>query len=157
VEEVRVMLQFAQTRGIRVLDTAALYGTSEEVLGECNAAEKFKIVTKTIQFRKDRITREDADQMEREFRESLRKLNRESVYGLLLHNCDDALVPGGEHLLERLLALREKELAERVGVSAYNPQQVERVLALAPIQLLQVPFNAFDQRFEQSGMFAELK
>ena len=156
-DEVRAMLSFASSSGIEVLDTAALYGSSEEVLGQCLFDARFRIVTKTHHFRKARITRDDADTLEGTFHESLRKLGRDSVYGLLLHNCDDALSPGGELLLERMSALQSRGLVRKTGVSAYTPEQVERVLEIAQISLVQVPFNVMDQRFQREGVFAHLK
>jgi aryl-alcohol dehydrogenase-like predicted oxidoreductase len=47
-DEVRHILTLAAERGVRVLDTAALYGNSESVLGAAlPAGIDFRIVTKT--------------------------------------------------------------------------------------------------------------
>ena len=46
-EEINRILNYAKEVGIDTLDTASLYGNSEEVLGQFNLSE-FKVVTKTI-------------------------------------------------------------------------------------------------------------
>jgi aryl-alcohol dehydrogenase-like predicted oxidoreductase len=57
-DEVARILELARDEGIAVLDTAALYGTSREVLADClPASHGFKIVTKTPQFRKAQLPR----------------------------------------------------------------------------------------------------
>jgi aryl-alcohol dehydrogenase-like predicted oxidoreductase len=155
--EVLAILQFALENGITLVDTAAMYGSSEQRLGECLGNSDFRIVTKTPHFRKSNITSDDAGRLETTFRDSLRKLRRASVYGLLLHNCDDALTPGGERLFDRMADIQHRGLVEKFGVSAYTPEQVERVLDRFPITIVQVPYNVFDQRFERSGTLARLK
>ena len=45
-DEVKRILDFAHKNGIDILDTASLYGNSEEILGQFDLS-KFKIVTKT--------------------------------------------------------------------------------------------------------------
>jgi aryl-alcohol dehydrogenase-like predicted oxidoreductase len=155
--EVSAILQFALENGITLVDTAAMYGSSEQILGECLRNLDFKIVTKTPHFGNSNITNDDADRLETTFSESLRKLRRASVYGLLLHNCDDALAPGGERLFARMAGLQQRGLIKKVGVSAYTPEQVERVLDRYPFMIVQVPYNVFDQRFERTGTLARLK
>jgi aryl-alcohol dehydrogenase-like predicted oxidoreductase len=156
--ETRAILGVALRAGVTLLDTAPMYGASEDVLGRCARNEEaFQVVTKTLHFRKRRILREDADDLEATFHESLRRLRRESVYGLLLHNCDDGIADGGELLLERMLELTRRGLMQKFGVSVYTPEQTERVLEKCPITLVQVPFNVLDQRFERRGTLALLK
>jgi len=160
MNEVVRILAYASANDVSVLDTAALYGESEEVLGKVLSGENrtpFKIVTKTPGFRKAILTEKDADVLEQTFLDSLKKLHRPSVYGLLLHDCDDAKTPGSEIILERMKQLRSRGLVQKIGVSAYNPVQVDRVMERTSIDIVQVPFNVLDQRFQRSGCFSRLK
>ncbi len=50
-DEVRRVLGDAHRAGVRLVDTASLYGDSEEVLGRCfPAGHEFRVVTKTPKF-----------------------------------------------------------------------------------------------------------
>jgi aryl-alcohol dehydrogenase-like predicted oxidoreductase len=152
------MLALAMRAGVDVVDTAPAYGTSEEVLGLCMRGDDFyRIVTKTPHFNRAKIVQSDAERLETTLHESLQHLGRDAIHGLLLHNCEDCLAEGGERLLERMAQLVQRGLVQKFGVSAYSPEQVERVLDRYPITLVQFPFNVLDQRFERSGTLTRLK
>lgn len=157
-DEVCRILELAAREGIAVLDTATLYGTSEEALGDClPASHGFKVVTKTPHFRTSKITPEDALQLGSVFNNSLRKLGQRQVYGLLVHHADDLLAEGGEHLMGAMLELKAKGQVAKVGVSVYDGDQIDRILDKYDIDLVQVPVNVFDQRLLVSGKLAALK
>ncbi len=159
-KEVVRILEKAADNGISLLDTAPLYGASETVLGESldgQLGAAFRIVTKTPAFHKASLTSEDADSLERTFFESLKRLRRPGVYGLLLHHCEDAMAPGSEILFERMSMLRANGLVQKMGVSAYSPAQVDQVIERHAIDIVQAPFNLLDQRFRRSGCFARVK
>ena len=46
------------------------------------------------------INNDDANELRRSFEQSLVKLNRDRVYGLLMHDCNDLFKPGGEKLFK---------------------------------------------------------
>jgi len=157
-EEVTEILAVAQRNGIRVIDTAALYGSSEEVLGNAlPTGNQFKLVTKTVRFDTDTITSADASLLEQAFVSSLQKLRCPSVYGLMVHNVADVLAHGGGRLMDRLTALKQRGLVTKIGVSVYTAEQIEMVLELFEIDLIQLPINVFDQRLLQGGQLAKLK
>jgi aryl-alcohol dehydrogenase-like predicted oxidoreductase len=141
------MLELAGREGLTVIDTAHLYGDSERVLGGALPPdESFRFVTKTPRFGGTIITERDADLLESALEQSLKLLRRSRVYGLLIHHAPDALAEGGERLFARMVALKERGKVERIGVSVYDPDQLERALERHPIDLVQVPFNVLDQR-----------
>jgi len=152
------ILEVARQRGIRVIDTAALYGNSEEVLGRCLPKDHdFDIVTKTLRFSKGQITPGDADQLEQTFKHSLLTMSTESAYGLLIHHVDDLFIDGGHHLMERMLGLKQQGLVRKIGASVYTAVQIDRLLDRYAIDLIQIPINVFDQRLLRSGHLAKLK
>jgi aryl-alcohol dehydrogenase-like predicted oxidoreductase len=145
--EVARMLMLAEASGIRVLDTALQYGDSESVLGEnLPAGTQLQVVTKSPQFGAQQLTDAHADELECALEASLRKLQRDRVYGLLLHHAPDALAPGSDRLFDRLQRLKQRGWVEKVGVSVYDPDQLENILDRHPIDLVQIPFNVLDQR-----------
>lgn len=156
--EVREILLLAASSGIRVLDTAAGYGQSEEVLGECSDSDwPFKIVTKTPAFGGVTAGTAECDRLGATFRESLRKLRRQKVYGLLAHHASDLLAPGGERLVGAMLDLKARGLVEKVGASVYSGAQIDALLERFPIDIVQLPLNVLDQRLLASGHIRALK
>ena len=93
----------------------------------------------------------------RMFLESLERLGCERVVGLLVHNADNLLIPGGERLWDLLQALKAEQRLQRIGVSVCHPEQLARILDRYRIDLVQLPFNIYDQRFAQTGMLRDLK
>lgn len=152
------ILETGAANGLRVLDTAALYGDSEAVLGEILPdGHPFRVVTKSCKFQSACITVQDAQQLEQTLHRSLFRLKQSSVYGLLLHSADDLLAEGGHLLMERLLSMKERGLVSKVGVSVYAPSQVEMILKRFSIDLIQVPVSILDQRLIQGGHLSALK
>jgi aryl-alcohol dehydrogenase-like predicted oxidoreductase len=156
--EVRVILTAAYEFGVRFIDTAALYGNSEEVIGRAMPPDtNFNIVTKTVAFSKQVLDEIDAQHLEDAFRTSLIKLRMPSVYGLLMHRADDLLLPGGELLMNRLSWLKKEGVVSKIGVSVYSSQQIDQVLDRFSIDLIQLPINVLDQRLLRSGHLEKLK
>jgi aryl-alcohol dehydrogenase-like predicted oxidoreductase len=158
LQEVRNILVEAAKVGVRVIDTAALYGTSEEVLGQALwEGHKFAIVTKTVKISNAEVGPADVDDLYLGFQDSLTKLQQSAVYGLLLHDADDLLKPGGHYLWDCMLRLKEEGKVQKIGISVYTAQQIEAVLAIYQIDLIQLPINVLDQRLLRNGQLAALK
>jgi aryl-alcohol dehydrogenase-like predicted oxidoreductase len=150
--EVARILAFAHANGVDTLDTAPLYGDSEAVLGRSlRSAADFSIVTKTGKFDRRPIADEDADELESSLRRSLDSLRTDRVYGLLCHRVGDLLAPGGELLWQRMRHLQQTGVVTKIGVSLYEPPELDAVLERFPIDIVQLPMNAFDNRFEIYG------
>ncbi|QLE59133.1 aldo/keto reductase [Nostoc sp. TCL26-01] len=157
-EEVEKILNLAVENGIQVLDTALAYGTSEEVLGKMLPLNhKFKIITKTPHFSKSCITYDDAQFLEDSFYKSLRTLNQESIYGLLIHNVNDVFVENGHFLIDKMLDFQKYGLIEKIGVSLYTGEDIDKILERYTIDLIQLPINILDQRLIRSGHLYKLK
>ena len=155
-ETVTALLREARHYGVKVLDTASLYGKSEAVLGE-NSLEGFKIVTKTSSFKTPHISDIEANQLKKTFQQSLGLLSCNKIYGLLIHHAEDLLVPGGDRLLVAMRELKEKGVVEKIGVSVYDSMQVDAVLKKFKPDLIQLPLNVLDQRMLASGHLELLK
>lgn len=156
-EAARILAVAAQS-GVRILDTAALYGNSEEVLGRfLPRCHPFSIVTKTPGFGSDCPGKDNARLLEDTFHRSLAKLGQPSTYGLLIHHADDLLAPDSDLIMERMLSLKRRGLVEKIGVSVYTGRQIDQMLDNYPLDLIQLPINALDQRLLSGGHLARLK
>lgn len=153
---VSAILSEARERGVNVLDTAALYGDAESVLGR-NSLESFRVITKTPRFATSTITQEHASELVEVFHRSLKRLSSESVYGLLAHHADDLLSPGGERLWRAMSRLKEEGLVEKIGASIYDGEKVDALLERFSPDIVQVPLSVLDQRMLLNGHLERLK
>jgi len=158
LEEVSHILDLAQQEGVAVIDTAAGYGNSEEVLGKClPKSHRFQIVTKTRRFNKETISPADAKDMAADFYRSLEKLRQKSIYGLLVHHPDDLLAENSCWLIEALNDFKRQKLVRKIGVSVYSADQIDDLLNRMEIDLIQLPISVLDQRLLMSGHLKKLK
>lgn len=157
-DEVARILALAEREGIGLLDTAALYGDSEAVLGSAlRRGHPFRIVSKTLKFDVARISQADASALRAGFENSLRRLRQDRIHGLLIHTAADLLRPGGDLLWAVLTELKREGLVEKIGVSVYTGSEIESILARFGPDLVQLPLNVLDQRLLANGQLARLK
>lgn len=146
-EDVAAILETAAESGIGVLDTAPAYGTAEQVLGEVlPAAHRFRIVTKTPHLGGLRHDGDIRQAVLDAFAASRAKLRRDRLAGLLTHNANDLLRPGGPALWAAMAGLKRAGEVERIGASVYSAGQLDAVLERYPLDLVQLPWNAVDGR-----------
>ncbi len=158
LEEVEAILNVASLSGIEVLDTAFGYGESEDSLGNVSTGvDGFKIIAKTVLINKNSILEEDVKKLEYSFKESLARLKVKSVYGLLIHNANDLLVEGGRKLFAAMKELKEEGFVQKIGLSAYYPEELDNACNLYDIDIVQFPLNILDQRMVTSGQLKKLK
>ena len=156
-DEAGRILDKAREVGIRVVDTAAAYGNSEEVLGQLlRSGDQFALVTKTVPIRAARIGEADMARIEVGFEASLSRLCRPGVDALLVHHAEDLLVPGGDRIYARLEQWRAAGKLKRIGVSVYDQSQIEQLFERYSLDVVQLPLNVFDQRLVASGTLSEL-
>ena len=154
-QEVKKILNYARSKQIALLDTAPAYGYSEEIIGGINNSE-FQVVTKTRHFDTLKITNDEVSLLNKDFNNSLKKLNQIKIYGLLIHNADDLLKPGGEKILDLLQQFKQTNKLMKVGVSVYDHIKLHSILDNFDIDMVQLPFNIIDRRMLDSGMLTSL-
>lgn len=149
--------------GIREFDTAQEYGESEQVLGEAFSAlgieHRARVITKLA---KD-IDLNNVEAVAKAVRQSITNLGVPKLYALLLHKEEllDKLIlnnpplpplnlRGGED--DGILNLRGGDLVEHIGISVYSPERALQVLEMDGIDIIQIPTNILDRRFENVGV-----
>jgi len=158
ITEVREILDLAGCENISVIDTASVYGNSEEVIGNnLPKNSDFSIVTKTPIFTNKSIAQKDVVTLKDTFLCSLKNLKQASIYGLLIHAPDDLLKKGGNALWDTMYDLKNQGLVKKIGISVYNGEQIDRILENFLPDLIQLPLNVFDQRLLHSGHLTKLK
>jgi aryl-alcohol dehydrogenase-like predicted oxidoreductase len=138
------------------LDTAIAYGNSEENIGATESVG-FDIVTKLppLSGAETSVTQ----WVQSQIKNSLAKLKRNSVYGLLLHNPADLLASNGDELLAALINLKRDGLIKKFGVSIYAPTELDSLYSQIPSfrpDIVQTPLNVIDQSIASSGWLTRL-
>ncbi len=158
MQVVRNILSDARDAGISLVDTAAGYGTSESVLGECLPVfPEIGVVTKTAVIASPTIDVEEIRKIREGVFRSLEALQRSQLDGLLVHNGRDLLKPGGEAIAEFLMSLKSSGSVGRIGVSVYEAKEIDRILEIFQPDIVQLPLNILDQRLIRSGHIRALQ
>jgi aryl-alcohol dehydrogenase-like predicted oxidoreductase len=156
-QQVAEVLDYAWREGIRTLDTANAYGDSEVVLGRnLSPTHDFEIVTKTVPVAATTIDATVIQEVERGLRTSLERLGVQNVHGVLVHQADNLIVPGGERLYELLAAWKQAGRIRHIGVSVYDSRQLLQVTERFRVDIVQLPLNVFDQRMLRDGSVGRL-
>jgi aryl-alcohol dehydrogenase-like predicted oxidoreductase len=159
--EAEKILQYAFKQGVNTLDTASSYGNSEDVISDflCKYSNGgyWNIITKTPNFKGSLIDNKQLDKSIESFKLSQKKLGEKNIYGLLIHNCNNLFLPGGEKLLHMLEGLKKKGVIKKIGVSLYSSEQIDFLLDNYSIDLVQLPVNILDQRLIKNGRLDKLK
>jgi spore coat polysaccharide biosynthesis protein SpsF (cytidylyltransferase family)/diketogulonate reductase-like aldo/keto reductase len=158
------ILNYSWEHGINTFDTAPTYGNSEKIIGTFkstivnNKIEDLKIISKLPALEiNDTIKFDDLYTLIRkQLLHSLNDLKIDSMPIYLLHNAPDLLFNNGI-LVECLNQLKKEGLLKRIGVSVYNPWEVETMLNFKEIDIIQVPLNIFDHRLIETGLLKTLK
>lgn len=159
ISEVINILNVASQNNIRVIDTAAMYGSSEDAIGVSlpHINYHFDVVTKTPKFSSPAISEDDIYLFEDTFFKSLSKLKQPYVYGLLIHDSENLRKPNGNLFLKKMMEFKQEGLVKKVGVSVYTGDQIDYIIGEYEIDLIQLPMNILDQRLLLSGHLTKLK
>lgn len=144
----------ALDRGIRLVDTAPVYGfgRSEEIVGRALAAygERDRIVLATkvgLDWTGEGIRRNSTpERLQREVDDSLRRLRTDYIDLYQIHWPDEGTP--FEETARTLESLRQSGKIRAVGVSNFSPEQMARLGAVVPIATAQPPYNLFERGIE---------
>lgn len=150
--EVTDILQYAMDSGISTLDTASEYGTSELVLGNVGVSS-FEVVTK---FPAQLPAANQTSWAISSVTSSLRRLRVPNIHGVLFHRPEHVSAFDPDSLQSCIEELRLLGYVQKVGVSVYCPSDLDDVLRVFTPDIVQLPYNAFDQRFRTSGWLDRL-
>ncbi|RHZ70015.1 hypothetical protein CDV55_104331 [Aspergillus turcosus] len=149
-EQVEEFLQVLERNNVKTIDTAQVYGTSEELLGQTNAPKRFVIDTKFgAGFIPGGSTKE---QVIKAGDESLQKLRTDSVDVYYLH-APDRQTPF-EETLAGINELHKAGKFKHFGLSNFRPDEVQDVVRIAKEKGYVLPsvyqgnYNAISRRIE---------
>jgi aryl-alcohol dehydrogenase-like predicted oxidoreductase len=142
----------ALDQGINLIDTAPVYGfgVSEEIVGAALAGvrDRAVIATKTgLEWRDGKVYRNATPaRIMQEVDDSLRRLRTDYIDIYQVH-WPDPLVPV-EETAEAMRSLYEQGKIRAIGVSNFSVDQMARFRRVAPLHVLQPPYNLFERAIE---------
>lgn len=142
LDEVSKILALGKQHGLNMLDTAVTYGNAHQCLGEVGI-NNWNVVSKIPSFSKQDFIKEKVSSY---VKSSLDDLKLGSLYGLLLHDANQLLSRRGEEIYKALSESKTEGDANKIGISIYDFSVLETLLEYYDFDLIQVPFNVFDNR-----------
>jgi aryl-alcohol dehydrogenase-like predicted oxidoreductase len=141
------LLRSAVDRGITLVDTAPGYGDSERLIGVAVGGDARVIIATKVNvtgaasgFGRTVIASIES---------SLKALKREVIDIVQIHNATSELIADGP-MTEALLEAQRRGLARAIGASVYGEDAALAVIRAGPFSVLQVAFNALDQRMARA-------
>jgi aryl-alcohol dehydrogenase-like predicted oxidoreductase len=147
-------IRAALEHGINIVDTAPVYGfgRSEEIVGkaitESGLRSNVVIATKTgLQWEGDRVARNASrNRIMREVEDSLRRLQTDYIDIYQVHWPDPLVTI--EETADAMHQLFAQGKIRAIGVSNFSVVQMERFRRVAPLHVLQPPYNLFERGIE---------
>jgi aryl-alcohol dehydrogenase-like predicted oxidoreductase len=144
----------ALEHGINIIDTAPAYGFghSEEIVGKALAEGKLRsrvvIASKVgLEWRDGQVFRNSSrDRILKEIDDSLRRLRTDVIDIYQVHWPDQA-VPIEETAETMLLLLRQGKI-RAIGCSNFSVAEMDRFRRVAPLHVVQPPYNMFERGIE---------
>jgi len=151
--EVKSIFDYAYNNNINFLDTAEAYGNSHEIIGNYheNSGNKFEVTTKYCSARLDL-----PDNISERINHHLKILKISNLYCYMFHNYDDFKDYFNLFKLE-LLELKSRGIIKKIGVSLHNNHNINDVLENKEIDLIQLPYNLFDNKSKREKVFLKAK
>jgi aryl-alcohol dehydrogenase-like predicted oxidoreductase len=155
--EIRAMLEVARDAGIRVIDTARAYGSSEARVGRlASPSADWTVVTKLTAELDESNLANALSQANESLAASRRDLRRETLDVVLVHRGSHRTIHGGAvwaHLQEQ----RDAAAIGSLGVSAVGPREALDALEDPDVAVIEVATSLFDQRLADLGFFEDVQ
>ena len=154
--KIKKILKFSNNSNIKLIDTSDNYGSSEALLGK-NNLKNFKVITKLKISDNEKKSDDLEDIIFEKIEQSLFKLNIKKLYAILLHNSNDLKGNKKYKLIKILKKLKKKNLVSKIGISIYDPKELDFIWPFWKPDIVQCPFNIVDKRIYESGWLNRLK
>ena len=152
-KDFQLIMNLAQDAGIKSIDTAMAYGDSQKVLGMLGVND-WSITTK-LPLIPENIKSIDEWYLNAII-SSLEELKINKIDTLLIHNVKELSERFGSELIRLLQSSKKKGYVTNIGVSIYTPQELDDFYNDFQPDIVQCPYNIFDQRIHSSGWLQKL-
>ena len=153
LKEIKKIINHSSECGIDTIDTAKNYGDCEKLLGDVGV-NKFKVVTKIPITGPENINVKTW--IKSNIEDSLNKLNLDTLYAVLVHDADFNKRSNAFDSFSELENLKSSGNINKIGVSVYDTKELRDIIDNFNIDIVQIPLNLIDRRFEKEGLLKEL-
>ena len=150
LEDSHAIFDHAYDNGITMLDSAEAYGNAHEVIGSFhkkNPTKLFQIITKLPH----QFDTEIKDKVDR----YLNDLKVRQLHALLFHSFSS--YKENINNFNSLIQLKASGKIKYVGVSVYKNEEIEEVIINEQVDIIQLPFNLFDNSNLRGDIIAKAK
>ena len=152
-DKVFELLENAYDLGIKTLDTAEAYGNAHSVISNFHKQSKkrFNIISKYSSSNFDY----PIDLVER-IQVHCSNFNVNYLEGYMFHSYDDFKmnINNDPNVLDNI---KNSGLVKKIGVSVYANDEIEELLNYKNIDLIQLPFNLFDNEYQRKEILEKAK
>ncbi|MBG7612798.1 aldo/keto reductase [Polaribacter sp. BAL334] len=144
------ILKYAFSQGIQILDSAEAYGNAHLVIGEFhkkNPDKLFEVITK--------LPHQLNSNINDKVNTYLSELHVTHLYALLFHSFSS--YKENIDYFDVLINLKNSGKIKYVGVSVYTNQEIEEVLLNDAVDIIQLPFNLFDNITQRGNILEKAK
>ena len=148
------LLNFAYKKKIKILDISSGYDCYKALVKQYNFKNwkiSFKISKKNIDNLKTSIEVEDF------IKNLLILFKKKKIEYFLFHNSKDIFSRKGKIIFDVLRKFKKINKIGKIGVSVYSNSEIIRLLKKYKINIIQAPFNIFDQRLNEIKLLKILK
>jgi aryl-alcohol dehydrogenase-like predicted oxidoreductase len=142
--------------GIREFDTAQVYGKSEKIIGNIFNELGIKNEVRIISKLNPELDHLNSSHILNSLEKSLINLGVSKLYGILIHQ-EGMLDLWDKGLCEILESCLNLGLVDHIGISVNSPRKAYDALWADGIDIIQIPSNLLDRRFEAIQAFQNFK
>ena len=156
------LLHEAVDRGLNFFDTARMYGSSEEIMGQAFEDRRSEVVnsTKCCKLRDSSgglpSSKKVKEIINKSLEESLAALKTNYVDVFMLHQADLGILENDD-IAETFLLLKQKGVIRATGVSTYTVEETRKSIESGHWDVVQLPYNLMDQSQSENFSIAEIK
>ena len=154
-KKLKKIIDCARNSKLNKIDTAINYGEAQKNIGKFDVND-FKIISKIPKLnlnKKVNLQNFIFNCVD----EIFENLNVKKISALLMHSPEDLLTKNGSEYYNLLQKLKNDGLIERIGLSIHNFNHIKQILEKYKFDLIQLPFNIFDQRILNNNVLEYLK
>ena len=149
-DEIKKIFNLAKKNNIYQIDTAEAYINKKDVFK--NVDKKFKFSTKIIPNSKWVSLEFCQNELERHFK----IFNSNKIESILFHDVKVLFTKNGLKIFRNLEILKKKKYFKKIGLSIYDTQCLNYIIANYDFDVVQCPYNILDRRILTSGWFDKL-
>lgn len=150
-DQVFEILEKAYQSGVRLLDTAEVYGNAHELIGNYHNKHPeniFDVITKIP-------ANSCLEDIESKLQKYLDDLQVDKLDTLMFHSFKN--YEENRSLVSSITRLKLQDKIKYSGVSVYNNYELEKVIADDEIDLIQLPFNILDNYYLRGELIEKAK